>query len=591
MELSEMSKPACIKTPRWNALAVLTAAATVVSAGCGSDNPPFDPRAIQRNEREAARRDARPHPMRPLPTTLESQYVRPREGEARPRPSATAPTTGPALSSDRIVRMPLQEVVHRAVANNLDVRVAGYGPAIESTRVVEAEARFDPTVFANLQFERRNNRQPFNTVTSVTDNIDKANIITGSGGIRQFLESGGQVELRYQSSWNDIRGLDDSFGQSPVDPNPYYDNQAVLQLQQPLLQNFGNDINRARITIGRNNERISLLDFRRQVEETTRDVERTYWQLVQAERDERIALRLLNETLKTADILLKRLDQDVTRVQVSQANASVESRRAALIRQRARVRDLSDQLKRLMQDPDMPVTSGDLLLPAETGLEEPVHFDLGDEIATAMENRFELGQQQLRIDSANVAADVARNNELPQLNLVGQVGLQGLDDQFTGAISDHMDTDRFNYQIGLQFEYPLGNRAAKSVSRRARLQQLQAIEQYRNLTDQIALDVKTALREVQTSWDEIAATRQARFAAADSLSAIEQREAGGEALTPTFVQLKLQQQEQLSDAARQESQAVANYNTAIVNLEFAKGTLLRYNNVMLEEENSQLAKR
>jgi HAE1 family hydrophobic/amphiphilic exporter-1 len=96
--------------------------------------------------------------------------------------------------------------------------------------------------------------------------------------------------------------------------------------------------------------------------------------------------------------------------------------------------------------------------------------------------------------------------------------------------------------------------------------------------------VKTALREVNTTYDEIVATRQARFAAADALLAIQQREEGGEALTPTFVQLKLDFQERLASAADAEVQAISNYNIAIAALEKAKGTLLRYNNVIMEEE-------
>jgi outer membrane protein len=103
--------------------------------------------------------------------------------------------------------------------------------------------------------------------------------------------------------------------------------------------------------------------------------------------------------------------------------------------------------------------------------------------------------------------------------------------------------------------------------------------------------VKRAMREVETSWTEMGARRQARFAHADSLAAIEQREAGGEALTPTFVNLKLQTQEELAEAARAETEAVANYNIAISRLELAKGTLLRYNNVIMEEANTQMAAR
>ncbi|MBC8105797.1 MAG: TolC family protein, partial [Anaerolineae bacterium] len=485
----------------------------------------------------------------------------------------------------------LRDIIHRAVINNLDVKVAGYGPGIEASRTIEAEARFDPTIFANANFERRDRTLAFNTVTSDAG-VDQQKIITYQTGLRQNLESGGQVELRYESIRTDVRQSAGLFGQPPgVVPNPYTENQLVLQLTQPLLQNFGYEVNRARITIGRNNQRISVLDFRKQIEETTGDIERTYWQLAQAERDLRIAEELLNQTLRTADILLKRLGQDVTRVQISQANASVESRRSALIRAKAQVEDLSDQLKRLMNDPDMPVTSAVVILPGDPPIEEPFRFNLADEIATAMQNRFELGQQQLRIDSANIATNVARNNELPTLNFVGQIGYQGLDENFSQAVHAQSEFNNLNYQVGLQFEWPIGYRAARAVTRRARYQQMQAIDQYRNLVDIVSLDVKRALREVDTSWTEMGARRQARFAQADSLAAIEQRELGGEALTPTFVNLKLQTQEQLADAARAENEATANYNIAISRLEFAKGTLLRYNNVIMDEANTQMVAR
>jgi len=556
-------------------------AAVMLAAGCKAEYPVFDPHAAQRPNREAAS-TYKNYQLPPLPTTLQSTFLPPRAGERRPptRPT-TVPTTGPALTVDPIVRLPLQEIIHRAVANNLDVRVAGYQPAIDATRTIEADARFDPTYFANIQFERRDNKQAFSTVTTGSGNLDRQNILTGQTGLRQNLESGGQVELRYQTSRTDVQGL----GQfSQINPNPFWENQIVLQLTQPLLQNFGNDINRARILISRNNQKISLLDFRKQIEETTRDIEQAYWQLVQAERDLWVAERLLADTLRTADILSKRMGQDVTRVQLSQANASVEQRRTALVRARSRVRDLSDQIKRLMEDPDMPVSGDVLVLPADGPLEEAVHFDLSEEMSAALLNRFELGQQQLRIDNAAIASNVAKNNLLPQLNFVGQVGFQGLGDGFESAFYDQMDFNQLNYQAGLQFEIPIGNRAARAIMTRARLQQQQAIDDYRRQVDQIALDVKTALREVETTWNEMAGRRQARFGFADQLAAIEQREAGGEALTPTFVQLKLQSQEELADSARLENEAVANYNFAIARLEFVKGTLLRYNNVIMEEE-------
>jgi hypothetical protein len=87
------------------------------------------------------------------------------------------------------------------------------------------------------------------------------------------------------------------------------------------------------------------------------------------------------------------------------------------------------------------------------------------------------------------------------------------------------------------------------------------------------------------------ATRQARFAQADALLALQQREDNGEALTPTFVQLKLDTQANLANAQRAESSALTNYNLAIVNLERTKGTLLRYNNILMEEATPEFVTR
>ena len=114
---------------------------------------------------------------------------------------------------------------------------------------------------------------------------------------------------------------------------------------------------------------------------------------------------------------------------------------------------------------------------------------------------------------------------------------------------------------------------------------MQAIERYRALVAQVAQDVSTAAREVNTTWAEIAARRAARFAAESSLRAVQARREQDEALTPTFVRLILDTEERLANAQSEEELAIQRYNVAIARLERAKGTLLRYNNVVLEEEN------
>ncbi len=560
----------------------LMAGAVAAVIGCHHEKKepltiaPFNPRAMQQSERVASA-NAPLRPMRPLPTTLESPF----SDEEQPTTKQTAPpATGPAIGTEEtVIRMPLREIIQRLVANNADVKVAGYDPAIDETRVTEAEAKFDPTFFTNFQYgvDRILAPSPDNpTVGTSSQTVFRT--YTLQTGVRQDLETGGKVEFRWEPHYTHRGTSTPDFNLI----NPFWTSDITLQITQPLLRDFGTDVNRARIVINRKNQQISVLEFRKTLEQKMADAEKAYWQLVDADQEVRIAEDLLNRTLSTGQILYDRRKQDVGRVQMSQAQSSIESRRTILIRARAHVRDLSDQLKGLMMDPDLPITGQTLVLPADAPMEEQIRYNQDEQISTAMENRFELAEQQLRSENAATAAIVAKNNLLPQLNFVGNVGSTGLGHAFGVAIAD-MDGSHLEYAAGVQLEIPIGNRAARAIWKRAQLQRLQAVTQYRALVEQISVDVKTAIREVDTTYEEMAGSRQARFAAADALGAVEERERANEALTPEFVNRKLDLQQQLAEAQKQEVLAITNYQIALSQLEFKKGTLLRYNNVLMEE--------
>lgn len=560
---------------RLNVSMILAAA---VFAGCkGAQPPPFEPRSMGELARQAST-EMRAEPMPAMPATAPSAEDALKEQSA---------TTGPALGIEPQVRLPLQEIIKRAVANNLDVKVAAYTPAIDETRVIEAEARFDPTFFSGITFEKRDRDVFISNGAQVSD--EDGWVVTGQSGLRQNLESGGQIELRAQTTRNSFEGAAGFDGTSETVEN--WDNQLILQLTQPLLRDFGNEINRARITINRNTQRVSILEFRRQLEETLANIEETYWNLVQAERELRIQVELLDRTTATSITLINRRARDASDVQVSQGIAAVEQRRRTLIGAKRRVKDLSDQLKRFMQDPTLQVTSATMVLPESSALEEPIKFDLEEQVNTALENRLELGQQSLRIDNADVAMTVAKNNLLPELNATMQGNLGGLEEDFNDATEEVIQGDRFSWQLGLSLEIPIGNRAARAIYSRALLQRQQAVDQYRLLIDQISLEVSTASRAVSTRWEEMVAARKARFAARNSLEGVQERWDAGEARTPELTNLLLGEQERFAQAQRDEAEAVSQYNIAIASLERSKGTLLKYNNVILQEEDLPFTKK
>ncbi len=558
----------------------------LAAMGCKVRDPrPFDPYVYQQAQRTRAA-EVKAQPLPAMPTELRSPFADQATTQPTTRPDApelgeVLPEKIPSIPAGRDIRLPLREIVQRGTINSTDVRVAAYSPAIEETRVVEEEAVFDPAFFSNVFYDRQDNP----TAGTIPDVFnpdpffrEKSESILGAVGVRKRLQTGGTAELSYQVSRSEFDPARTFF-------DPYYQNDLILEIQQPLLRNLGVATNRARINITRNNQRISLYDFREAVEENAALIEQAYWQLYAALEEVRIQQDLLEDTMRTGVVLYRRFigGFDVSRLQTAQAAASYQSRRASLVRAEARVRDLSDEIKRRMNEPDFPVTSAGIVIPSDAPLVTPISFDLADQIDTALENRLELAQQQLRIESAGIASRVAKNGLLPQLNLVTAFSVRGVGEDLGDSTDQQADFNRFGSRIGFEFEVPIGNRGPRALYRRSLLQRQQAIEQYRSLVDQISQEVAAAVREVETSWREIVTTREAYDAANDALRAIRQREEANEPLVPTFVQLKLDTQELVGQTARAYTNSIANYNIGISRLERAKGTLLRYNNIVLEQ--------
>ncbi len=563
-------------------LAALTALAGVV--GCKNDTRPgFDPRTFELSDQQkASSKGLAPSGPVQLPTATDSTLYQDNPSRDQlEKHFKSDPLLVPVTpEGPRVVQIDLRTAIQRTVVNNLDVRVSSFQPGIDEARVTEAEARFDPTLFANLGLTRdrsANFTQSFGNASNLWS-------ATAEAGIKQLLSSGGEVTLK--SSYN----FYNSGRTSPLSAGlgAFYVSEFSLELNQPLLRDFGNSINAARIEINRNNQQISVLDFRNSLEEQIAKVEQVYWQLVQAQEDVKINQELLQRTIDTAIILSLRQAQDVTRVQLAQAQFSISQRRATLVRARSRVTDLSFQLKRLINDPTLPVGGPELVLPATPAVTDQVIYSPALAVTDAVQFRTEIGQQQLRIDSALIALNVAKNNLLPRLDLVGKVSWQNVntDNAFSavGGNLDFVDSWQGAGSLQVQFEYPIGNRAAQAIAKRARLQYSQAEVQYQALVNQVVEETARAYNELDTTFKEIASQRQARLDATEALRALQVREDNNEPLTPQFVDQKLRQQEQLAQAASAEQQAIANYNIAISALERAKGTLLRYNNVVLQEQ-------
>ncbi len=473
----------------------------------------------------------------------------------------------------------LESAIRSSVVSNLPVQRARLEPAITEAQVVVAEAAFDAIFFASGRFSRTDQPQ----TTPIIMGIPVGTPVTGretqryETGIRQPLRSGGELSISTDLTRSENRtpGLG-------LAPDPAYSSAVRLSLSQPLLRGFGSDVNTASIRLARTENRRSVEQLRSDLLNLVNNVESAYWSLVFAWHDLAILQWLVDQGTGVRDVLEARQEFDTRLAQFADAVATVEQRKANVIRARRELRLRSDQLKALINDPELTVGSEVLLRPVDAMVAAPISYNLRDALTTAISNRPEVRQAVLAIDDASVRQLLADNSRLPILNLSAELAYFGLDDSSSGSYSNLNDGDFVDYAIGLSFEMPIGNRAAEAEYRAARLRRSSTVIGYRQAVQNIVLDVKAALRDVITNFELIQATRSFRVAQAENLRALLAEEETMAGLTPEFLDLKLRRQEGLANARQQELLALVQYDQSVATLYRALGIGLSMNRIDIE---------
>lgn len=469
----------------------------------------------------------------------------------------------------QVLRLSLAEALRRSLANNYQIKVDGYGPAISTAQIVQAEAAFDMAFFANASRDNTDRPTPSAILASQTDTT----IV--NGGIRKLLATGATVTFTQQMTRVDNPGF-----QFQV-LNPAWSQNFVSELRQPILRNFGIDFNRAQINIRKNERLINEEVFRARVIQTLNDVERAYWTLVGARRDVVTIAEVVAEAKLTLAQIEARKDFDAYQTLLFRSQAAVKQREFEFIDVKNRVRNSEDQLLNLINDPDLALSNDFEIIPTDEPTISPMVHDRFQTVKTAIDRRPEIMQARYAVDITRLQLGIAKNQALPRLDVVYRMTLNGLggsaDDGF-----DQMTGGNFIDQfVGMEFQWNFGERAERAGIRIARLQQSQAVYRYKKALDDIITDCRVALRNLDTNYEQIGTSHEGVNAASENLRSLQERQ---ERKSPAELDTILNAQVNLGSSRRQLLNSLVAYNQGIVDVERAKGTLLEFNNVVLSEE-------
>ena len=188
-----------------------------------------------------------------------------------------------------------------------------------------------------------------------------------------------------------------------------------------------------------------------------------------------------------------------------------------------------------------------------------------------------------------VRVDMSQQELLPALELLLETYVMGLDggDNVWGAMGKQFGDGAPSYSVGLMFEVPIGNRAARAKLERRRLELGQLQSQMQLAIERVKVEVELAVRDVETYWRETRAQFAVMRAARERLDYLRQRWLrlpGEEGTAGLVMEDLLAAQDVLVEAEAAFVRAQTAYNIALVNLQRTTGTLLHDEGVALATE-------
>lgn len=484
-----------------------------------------------------------------------------------------------AADESPTLNLDYRKAIQLALEKNFQIQVEQFSPQIAKARQLSESGRFDPRAEASYTYSQ--NRRD---LRSLDPGFDSG--ISDTPGADRFADSSGN---EFDTTINGLTpwGLDYDFGatltrntnsRSTFDES--YDSFVGVTINQPLLRNFGTDVNLAQIRIARADQAISTWAVEARVIDVVTETILIYNDLyfsirnLEVERRSReLAAQTLRDNQKRAEIgVMSPLD-------VLQAQSDVASREERVLVAERAVADNENFLKQLVTDEVTSILQTDVVI-APPPFDFQVQFDEARDLRLAFDRRPDYRQALLEIQKRNINVVFTKNQALPRLDLVGSLGLNGISDDLASSLSNVTGPSNLAATAGAIFSVPIPNRTGRGNIQISQLEVARALVDLKRLEQTIFIEADNAAGQIDTTRKRIDATRVAREFSARTLEAAQVRLTSGTATTFEVLQF----QRDLAQAEINEVRALTDHQKAIAEYARRTGRTLEANRILMDQQ-------
>jgi outer membrane protein TolC len=484
--------------------------------------------------------------------------------ESAPAESASVPPPPPALAL-AATRLTQDDAIALALQHNQRIKVSDFGRGIARANVLAEYGRFDPSITFRRNYSESELGQLQNLqVSPLTKTDNYAITLEGFSPWGMSYQIGGTAQNQRVSF--------DNFASN-------YVTFGGVSVTQPLLRGLGFGANLANLRIAKADRAIADWDYRQTVIDTVTSVIYAYTSLEEARESLRIAEKSRDLGLQLVrDNERRNAVGSISDADVTQARARAASRgEVVLIAQRS-VKDAENQLRELIGEVAQISSNAPDIVVDPLASAPAVPADGAADLRRALELRPDYQAAKQGVLKQRATSTLAWNQMLPRVDLVGSFGYNGLDSEFARSRAQVRSEDNRAYSAGVVVSVPLTFAQGRGHARAAKLALRQSQAQLESLEQDIAVLVASAIGQLDTTTQRVAATTKAYELAQQALDAEQKRFRAG--ASSTFVVLQLQ--EQLVSVQQSQVRAMADQRRAIANYHRVIGTTLQVHHLRLQ---------
>lgn len=487
-----------------------------------------------------------------------------------------AQTAGTGASSATIREFSLKDCIQTALKYNYDVQIQRESVDVQLYDLHANYGGFDPTL--NLSGKHsHSNTLGYQTAqeTNGTVLFVPASLV-GEGNLFQS-DVGGTSPWGMQYDF--FGNVSDSKEFEPGVPEEESSGgQVGVTVTQPLLKNLWIDTTRLNILLTKNSLSSSEQGLRQQFINTVAAVQNAYFELIYAQEN----VQVQEESLKLAQT---QLDQDKQRVEVGslapldvqQDESQAASSQAALIAAKNTLSLDQNTLKALLIT-DYSKWHDTTIMPNEKLSSDLQLFDLQECWDKGLKRRPDLIEAKLALEAQGITIKYDQNQIYPLIDINGQYGYNGDGRVYGGTFDQYGEANHPFYYYGASISIPLSNVRARSTLKADKATLHQKLLTLKELEQNIMVQIDNAVQQVESDYQGIQASKEARIYAEAALDAEQKKYNVGKSTTFTVLQL----QNTLTSDRGAEIRSIANYDEDLAKLSQQEGSTLEDLNINVE---------